>query len=155
MDEMDRQYRKWLIDEICWLGGFVTGAGSFGIDYSWGAPRPKFRATYKDREPLERLKGLAGGCIFPDNDTNRYVLVGRPCAAFSYTIWSFVSELRKREIATMIRGWLDYVHQYQRPQPKKPKKTPLSPEMIYEATQNPLEVAYVGAPFRLGWKGWK
>lgn len=91
------------IKNIYWAAGFLEGEGCF--------QHPKHvcvRATQKQTEPLNRLKFLFGGSLYPAYTTPgwpSWSLTGEKAAGLMMTIYSLMSPIRKKQINTALCKW--------------------------------------------------
>ena len=100
--------------DIGWAAGFLEGEGWFG-GAKYGTL--KMGAAQKIREPLDKLQAMFGGVItirrtrgFSDAPIFWWSLRVRETAAAMMTLYTLMSDKRKREIAEALTRWKNGRH---------------------------------------------
>lgn len=95
--------------ELYWAAGFMEGEGSFC------SQRYLITATavQVQRQPLERLQALFGGCLrsfrrkaVTGEVYHRWELVGRRAAAVAMTLFTLMSPRRQEQIRAALAKWV-------------------------------------------------
>lgn len=92
--------------DLHWTAGALDAKGSFA---TWNC-RPIVRMGHKKGDVLDRLKRLYGGALFYSSGgacgTYIWCVVGSRAIALALTLFTLMSERRKREIASMVKAWM-------------------------------------------------
>lgn len=87
--------------DAAWAAGFYEGEGCASINRPRGVPHLRITITQVNREPLERLLALFGGCITRKSKEQECWLwqaSGRRAELFAETIWRWLSDRRRAQI---------------------------------------------------------
>lgn len=92
--------------DLHWTAGVLDAKGSFVVVENSGYRRPCVRMAHKKGEVLERLYRLYGGTLYFSR-TYAWCVIGSRAVAVALTLFSLMSEYRKREIEAMMKPWLE------------------------------------------------